>query len=367
MTELTERRGKDRRGAADEAIITAARELVPFLVEGWDDQDEPEDQARADAACNKLVDAVHAAAPLAQKAPRQESDLNAIATRIAWDLGYLTSGQVREDCRESHIKLQGIAERHLKRAEAAEAKLVQVEAETIERCARMCPTSLEDLAGLLSSGELKATRALLNQPTATQEEVRTQNLMGENPISDPAPAAAPCPMRAATFSHVDGRDLLAELKPKAWHFCDIKVRINGRWKQYQGDWLKRLMLARDSCDCNTGKELERKGPTKIKKDVAAIEWAISLLEIHDGVKANPNSQEWLNRLKDLVPVKSLSMKETEQLLGAEEPIPFPIEPTPLGMIAAATPCPMRAATFSHVDGRDLLAELKSQKLGISAT
>jgi hypothetical protein len=32
-------------------------------------------------------------------------------------------------------------------------------------------------------------------------------------------------------------------------------------------------------------------------DVLAIEWAISLLEIHTGVQLNPNSQMWLNRLR----------------------------------------------------------------------
>lgn len=32
-------------------------------------------------------------------------------------------------------------------------------------------------------------------------------------------------------------------------------------------------------------------------DVEAIQWAISLLEIHDGVKVNPNSQYWLDRLR----------------------------------------------------------------------
>ena len=52
-------------------------------------------------------------------------------------------------------------------------------------------------------------------------------------------------MIASTFSHVDGRDLLAELKPNHWHYCDIRVRINGQWEEFEGDWLKRLMKARD--------------------------------------------------------------------------------------------------------------------------
>jgi hypothetical protein len=51
-------------------------------------------------------------------------------------------------------------------------------------------------------------------------------------------------MIEATRSHVDGRDLLAELQPLHWHFCNIRVRINGAWKEYEGDWLKRLFKAR---------------------------------------------------------------------------------------------------------------------------
>lgn len=52
-------------------------------------------------------------------------------------------------------------------------------------------------------------------------------------------------MEAATKSHVDGRDLLYELNPNGAHFINIRVRINGQWKEYEGDWLKRLMWARD--------------------------------------------------------------------------------------------------------------------------
>lgn len=57
-------------------------------------------------------------------------------------------------------------------------------------------------------------------------------------------------MRIATMSHVDGRDMLAELKPNAWHFCNIKVQVrrNGEWKEYEGDWLKGLLYARDRDD-----------------------------------------------------------------------------------------------------------------------
>lgn len=47
----------------------------------------------------------------------------------------------------------------------------------------------------------------------------------------------------AIHSHIDGCDLIEELCPSGWHYCDIIVRINGQDKRYQGDWLKRLWYA----------------------------------------------------------------------------------------------------------------------------
>lgn len=52
-------------------------------------------------------------------------------------------------------------------------------------------------------------------------------------------------IKATTYSHVDGRDLLHELQPNGAHHIDIVVRINGEDRRYQGDWLKRLTHARD--------------------------------------------------------------------------------------------------------------------------
>lgn len=52
-------------------------------------------------------------------------------------------------------------------------------------------------------------------------------------------------MRDATYSHIDGRDLLHELQPNGAHHIDILVRINGQDRRYQGDWLKKLTWARD--------------------------------------------------------------------------------------------------------------------------
>lgn len=50
-------------------------------------------------------------------------------------------------------------------------------------------------------------------------------------------------MVAATFSHVDGRDLLAELHPR--RTLDIKRRVDGVEMWFEGDWLSKLMRARD--------------------------------------------------------------------------------------------------------------------------
>jgi hypothetical protein len=51
-------------------------------------------------------------------------------------------------------------------------------------------------------------------------------------------------MCRATFSHVDGRDLLAELHPRSE--LDIKRRVDGRDTWFEGDWLSNLMTARDA-------------------------------------------------------------------------------------------------------------------------
>lgn len=51
-------------------------------------------------------------------------------------------------------------------------------------------------------------------------------------------------MHDVLFSHVDGRDLLDELHPEQWHYCNIQVRINGKTEVFEGDWLKRLWYAR---------------------------------------------------------------------------------------------------------------------------
>lgn len=41
-------------------VILCARLLVPFLEEGWDEQDAPEDQEAAQKAVDRLIDAVKA-------------------------------------------------------------------------------------------------------------------------------------------------------------------------------------------------------------------------------------------------------------------------------------------------------------------
>ena len=46
---------------AAQVIVAAAKELAPHLRLGWDECDEPEDQAMANPACNKLLAVVDAA------------------------------------------------------------------------------------------------------------------------------------------------------------------------------------------------------------------------------------------------------------------------------------------------------------------
>jgi hypothetical protein len=45
-------------------------------------------------------------------------------------------------------------------------------------------------------------------------------------------------MAKATFSHVDGRDLLRELHPRRQ--LDIKRRVDGRETWFEGDWLSNV-------------------------------------------------------------------------------------------------------------------------------
>lgn len=50
-------------------------------------------------------------------------------------------------------------------------------------------------------------------------------------------------MVQATFSHVNGRDLLRELHPRKQ--LDIKRRRDGIETWFEGDWLSDVMRARD--------------------------------------------------------------------------------------------------------------------------
>ena len=48
-------------------------------------------------------------------------------------------------------------------------------------------------------------------------------------------------VNATTYSHIDGRDLLAELHPR--HTLDIKRRVDARETWFEGDWLSNLYEA----------------------------------------------------------------------------------------------------------------------------
>ena len=86
----------------------------------------------------------------------------------------------------------------------------------------------------------------------------------------------------ATYSHVDGRDLLSELKPKHWHFCNIVVRINGRDVVYEGDWLKNLLYARDGGPEYALKALDKRNLPEFQGG-----WSVILSSLQDKEKGGP--------------------------------------------------------------------------------
>lgn len=54
--------------------------------------------------------------------------------------------------------------------------------------------------------------------------------------------------------------------------------------------------------CNVVESLrDENAKLTMLRDEEAIKWAIDLLEAHEGVKANENSQYWLRRLCRMVP------------------------------------------------------------------
>ena len=68
----------------------------------------------------------------------------------------------------------------------------------------------------------------------------------------------------------------------------------------------------------------------IKRDIEAIKRAVSLLEIHPGIRENPNSQEWLARLRAMLPdkLKSLTIIPSVQpLTVSRSSTPFAFEET----------------------------------------
>ena len=73
----------------------------------------------------------------------------------------------------------------------------------------------------------------------------------------------------ASFSHVDGRDLLGELHPR--RTLDIKRRKDGRETWYEGDWLSRVYTARQTLDLVIAEMTGRESRTP-KRFPAALGW-----------------------------------------------------------------------------------------------
>ena len=92
---------------------------------------------------------------------------------------------------------------------------------------------------------------------------------------------------AAVKSHVDGRDLLDELHPRS--MIDIKVRRDGRYVLYEGDWLSTLrdavMDARLILDGKLGEhgfEYRKKKWADLGDDIAEVDARMDTLAAHEG-------------------------------------------------------------------------------------
>lgn len=74
-------------------------------------------------------------------------------------------------------------------------------------------------------------------------------------------------MCSATFSHVDGRDLLDELHPRKQ--IDIKRRVDGVETWFEGDWLSSLMEARNGPRAVLGHSTKPPGPDAYEAQTVA--------------------------------------------------------------------------------------------------
>jgi len=77
-------RGTDK---INDEIVRAAVGLAPFLKDGWDEMDEPEDQSAANSACERLIAAVEALLNVGQKESSAKPDTTA-AYAVRNDQGY---------------------------------------------------------------------------------------------------------------------------------------------------------------------------------------------------------------------------------------------------------------------------------------
>jgi len=120
-------------------------------------------------------------------------------------------------------------------------------------------------AGHKQARHAAAELVLAATPTAPQQPEQPGEVHQTAPVQTEASTAqlraALERIIAATHSHVDGRDLLAELHPR--RMLDIVRRVDGRETWFEGDWLSTLWRAVKEARralAGTGADTERHGP-----------------------------------------------------------------------------------------------------------
>lgn len=111
----------------------------------------------------------------------------------------------------------------------------EIEAAFVPKGKAHCETCGTDVAEVLCAKCGEWWRD--NSPEVHEATARAEAAEAQNEVLEEALEA----IVAATHSHIDGRDLLAELHPR--RRLDIKRRVDGRETWFQADWLSELWAA----------------------------------------------------------------------------------------------------------------------------